>query len=70
MSTFYGSAKIYWLGYKAFVTNIHSPPDKVQRNFYLTREWQRGYNDGYADNQKGKALTRQEAQEKLSSARA
>ena len=69
MSAFYGSDKIYWLGYNAFLTNLHWPPSKIERNFYLTREWHRGYNRAYFDNQKGKALTKHEAQEKIAKAR-
>lgn len=56
---------IYWLGYNAFCINVHEAPKKVARNFYLIREWQRGYNSAYFDNQKGQRRPKKELQEKL-----
>ncbi len=56
---------IYWLGYNAFCMNIHEAPKKVARNFYLVREWQRGYNAAYFDNKKGTRLKRFEIQKRL-----
>lgn len=58
---------IYWLGYNAFCLNIHEAPKKVARNFYLIREWQRGYNQAYFDNQKGTRLSKFEVKKKLNS---
>ena len=65
MSNPYERAELfYWLGYNAFCKDIHEPPKKIARQFYLVREWQRGYDSAYFDNRSKKRLRRFEVQKR------
>ncbi len=48
---FFENVVMFWLGYHSFQIGVMDPPWKVKKHFYLVREWQRGYNRAYFDNQ-------------------